>query len=197
MSTARVHTVMKSRKDQGTCGNCGAPLPAGTGYRWFTVGFRSNYKYKRCLKSECFPRPSVLESSKAATIYAAQESFEDSIDSLTTVDEIQDAVQEVADAVREVADEYREALDAWEYGNYELEEKADHYDDQHSNIDGWTYDGNDEPERCEEHADDPDDLELGDDDRPLSCEECGDLWDQWIEEVRSAAQDVVNEIEVL
>ncbi len=185
MSVARVKTVQKSAKDQGKCGNCGIELPKGSGYIWWTVGFRSNYKYKRCLKPGCFPRPSTRETSKFATILSAQENFQDTIEEQDTKDSIESAVQEVGSSVREVADEYQEALDAWENGNEQIQEKVDHYSGQADEIENWTFEGADEPERCDNHEDEPDD----------DCEECQEKCAEWLDEIREAAREAVDNIE--
>ena len=194
MSIARVHTVAKSRKDQGKCGNCGQVLPKGSGYLYWLPYFRSNYKMVRCLDRACYPPPSVLESSKAATIYAAQESFEANVGDLITKDDIEAAVQEVADAVTEVKDEYDDALSSWEYGNEQLQEKVDHYESQAYELDGWQFDGADEFELCDEH----DEAEADrDDDAVEACEDCQHNKEEWLEEMREAAREKVNEVEIL
>lgn len=192
MSVAKVKVIQKSQKDQGKCGKCGVELPKGTPYVWWTVGFRSNHKYVRCSAASCFPRPSERESSKFVTILAAQEGFEDAIDTLTDKEEIESAVQEFGASVREVADEYREAADAWEHGNSELEEKADHYEGQADEVENWTYEGDDEPELCQTHHDM--DLEPGDE-KVENCEDCIERRDDWISEIREAAREAVQNIE--
>lgn len=194
MSTAKVNVVKKARQDQGKCENCGAELKAGDGYLWFTVGFRSNWKHKRCLRSECFPRPSERESSKFASVMAAQEDFDESVGGMYEVDEIEAAVQAVADALNELRDEYDEALGAWEYGNEQLQEKVDHYESQAYEVDGWTWDGTEDWDRCDEHYDE--DPEFEEDGTP-KCEACAEQREDWIEQVRDAARDVVNSIEQL
>lgn len=193
--SARVHTVQKSQKDQGKCSRCGKELPKGTGYRWYTLGFRSSRKTKRCLSSDCYPRMSELTTSKAATIYAAQESFEDQIDSLFTKDDITQAVADVMVAIEEVRDEYQDALDQWEYGNEALQEKVDWYTDQIDNIDGWEPDGPDDWDRCDAH--DEDDPELDADGQPVDCEDCEASYAEWINDLRSEAIDKVAEVETM
>lgn len=188
MSVQKLHTVPKSRKDQGECGKCHEPLPAGTAYRWWQPGFRARSKYKRCMKPECTPSPAERETSKAATILFAQEAFNKNVETLDTVDDIQDAVREVADAVAEVRDEYQEVLDGWENGNEQFQEKVDHYEEQLREIESWNWDGPDSPEPCEEHEDDED----GD---GASCEDCIEIHDQWIGDCRQAAEEVVNAVE--
>lgn len=194
MSVAKVTVVQKARQDQGECGRCGKPLPAGSGYLWWTVGFRSSYKHKRCLREECYPRPSERESSKAASVLAAQEDFAAQVWSLWTVDDIEAAVADVAQAVVDLRDEYDEALQSWEYGNEQLQEKYDHYDSQSYEIEGWSWDGTYDWERCEEH--DEADAEVDEDGTP-ECEACAESREAWINEVREAASEVVDAVETL
>lgn len=187
MSVARVNTVNKAAKDQGTCGRCGKPLPKGEPYLWYTVGFRSDYKHKRCLDPACYPRESERDTSKYATVLAAIESFNDNIDSLTEIDEVEQAVQDVAEAIAEVRDEYQEALDAWENGNEQLQEKVDHYEEQESELAYWEYDGEQEAYPCDEH-DEGGELVEG-------CEQCEANRDEWLENLREAARDAVSNVE--
>lgn len=187
MSVAKLHRVQRAQKDQGKCGKCGEELPKGSPYLWFTVGFRSHFKHKRCLKAECEPRPSERESSSFATVLAAQEAFEDNIDTLEDKDDIADAVQEVAEAVTELAQQYEEALEMWPNGNSQIEELRDHYQSQQDEIEGWQFEGDDEPEPCDEHA------EEGEPDE--DCEACDEKKQEWLDEMREAAREVVNNIE--
>lgn len=187
MSVARLHDVKRAQKDQGKCGHCGVELPKGSPYRWFTVGFRSHYKQKRCMDTKCYPRPSERESSQFANVLGAQEAFEDNIDTLDNAQDIEAAVEEVAQAVEELKDDYDTALEGWENGNSMLEELRDHYESQHEEIANWTFDGNDAPELCDEHDEAG---EPGED-----CEECEDLKQQWLDEMREAAREVVNNVE--
>jgi hypothetical protein len=192
MSVQKIETVKASRKDQGKCSKCGDALPAGTGYLYWYPGFRSKYKIVRCLKSECFPRPSERETSKSATILAAQEAFHDSIGGQDSPDDIEAAVQEVADAVREVADEYQEALDQWENGNEQLQEKVDTYESSASEIEGWSWDGASEPDHCDEHGSRSD----WEQDEIDACKDCQEKREEWLEECRDAAREVVDNVEL-
>ena len=181
MSVQKLEIVKKARKDQGKCSRCGDALPAGSAYQYWYPGFRSNYKIVRCMKAECFPRPSERETSKASTILAAQEKFADNIGTLDSVEDIEAAVQEVADAVEEVREEYESALDSWENGNEQLQEKVDHYESQTYDVDGWNWDGEGEPEKEDDESD----------------EDFATRQDEWIEEVRQAARDIVESIETI
>jgi DNA repair ATPase RecN len=193
MSVQKIETVKKSRKAQGHCTKCGDELPAGSGYLYWYPGFRSNYKIVRCLKADCYPMPSERETSKAATILAAQESFHNLINRYDSVGDIQEAVQAVAEAVQEVADEYQEALDQWENGNEQLQEKVDHYTDQSNEIDGWEWDGADEPDLCDEHGSRSD----WEDEEIQQCEDCQNNRSDWLEEVRDAAREAVGNVETI
>ena len=196
---ARATTVPKSRKDQGKCSRCEAPLPAGTGYVYWKPFFRSNYKIVRCLKGACAPRPSELDNSKTSAILAAQEAYEDN-KPYESADDLQEAVEAVAEAVRDVAQEYGDAADAWEHGNERLEELRDHYEEQASNLEGFSasdtweeYEADDEEERPEP-ADDAD-------------EEAQDEYAEWKErreavestwdDARNEADEAVNGVEFL
>jgi hypothetical protein len=190
VSVAKVTTIAKSRKDQGKCGKCGKDLPAGTGYLYWLPYFRSNTKRVRCLDAACYPAPSERESSKAATIYAAQEAFD--VDAMDDKDEIEAAVQEVADAVTEVKEEYDDALSNWEYGNEALQEKVDHYESQASELDGWQFEGADDWEQCDDHYELDRETEA-----VANCETCQANQEEWLEEIREAAREKVNEVEVL
>lgn len=189
MSVAKLHEVKKSMKDQGKCENCGEELPKGSAYRWYIIGFRSTYKHKRCTKATCFPLPSVRESSLFSSVLAAQEAFEDSIDELEDKDDIEAAVEEVASAVEELKNEYEDALELWPNGNEQLQEKVDHYDGQLDELQGWSFEGDDEPTLCEEH------VEVGE--AGEDCEECEQNKQEWIDEMREAAREVVSGIEQL
>lgn len=183
MSVARVMTIQKSRKDQGTCRSCGDPLPKGSGYRFWKMGFRSNYKHKVCLKDQCFPSPSSRESSKFATILAAQEVFEAQVDDLREPDEFEAAVADVHAAVEEVRDEYQEALDQWEHGNDQLQEMVDHYESAASELESWSLSNPDKPEPTDYTADDD------------GAEEYEKELEQWLEEARNEASEAVQGVE--
>lgn len=192
MSVQKITTVKAARKAPGKCGHCGDVLGVGDGYLWWDAGFRSTYRYVRCLKAECYPRPSERETSKASAILAAQENFADQLATLESVDDITSAVEDVASAVEEVRDEYQDALDQWEYGNEQLQEKVDHYDAQLDEIQGWEYTGNEEPEVCDKHDGmDPDD------EAPLACPDCSELRDSWLELVREEAAEAVDAVETM
>lgn len=193
MSVARVYTTKKSRKAQRPCEKCGTELPVGSGYLYYYVGFRSNHKHVRCLRSECAPRPSERESSLFSSVLAAQESFHDQIGQADSPEDIEALVQEVADAVDELKSEYESALDSWENGNEQLQEKVDHYEGQHDELSSWSWDGNSEPDHCDEHASRSD----WEDDEIEACEDCQEKREEWLEECRDAAREVVDSVEQL
>jgi Fe-S oxidoreductase len=197
MSVARLHTVNKARKDQGKCGKCGTPLPAGSPYRHFSVGFRSSYVQKRCMKIECTPRPSERESSKLSSVYAAMEAAEDELAGLRSADvgeqdTVTSIVTTVAEEVRTVADEYREAdsyIGGGGSGSTVSEERADTLESAADELESFqpSADPADFTE-CEDAGDEDHDAD--------TCEACGEdkarLWDELITE----AETVLSEAEV-
>lgn len=193
MSIAKITEVKAARKDQGQCDRCDAPLPAGSPYRWFQVGFRSNFKRVRCMKPVCTPKLSERESSKIATIYAAQEDFD--VADCTTIDEINQAVRDFADGVREVADEYTEAStdDTGNVFNTDAEERADTLNSSADELDSWEHEGEFEP--CEAHANNPDTPAVGDEGPTYDCSDCADAWVAFLDDARAAAQEAVDTID--
>ena len=190
MSVARVHYVKAARKEQGKCGKCGDDLPKGQPYRWYSVGFRSHYASKRCMKSTCSPRQSELESSKLSSVYSAQEGAEDELAALRNGEpQDQQAVQDVmtgfAEAVRETADEYREADEAIGGGGTGTisEERADLLNEAADELDGFSPQADPEQfEACEDAEDEDHDSD--------TCEACreskANVWSELIDEAESA-----------
>jgi hypothetical protein len=109
----RVTTVQAARKDQGTCGKCGDPLPPGTGYRWWK--FRYGGRYRRCLKSSCYPtRSDLTNSGNRKTWYG----IEDALGTLGQADS-HDALEASLDDLAAQVEDF----------GYEWEEKADNVEE--------------------------------------------------------------------
>lgn len=201
MSQARVYfSRFAARKGATlTCGNCRRPIEKGDQYRWFKVGFRARYKNIRCMRSECTPRASALESSKMADVYSAIESAEDALDALANGDpeennsSINEAVQSAAEGIRAVADEYREAAEAMGDAGYEMEEKADALEQAADELESWES-SESEPDLDHESHDTGDPDLLPSDVDEVDCDECTEArqtwWDEQVEEGRSALSDV-------
>lgn len=116
MSVAKVHTVNKSRKAQGRCGDCEKPIKAGDGYRWWTIGFRSRSKYKRCMACPV-PPPSQRESSAAvAHILASQEMVYGALDACGSREDVVAALEDFASGISEAAETWGESADNIEQG---------------------------------------------------------------------------------
>lgn len=200
MSIAKITTVTKAKKDQGKCGRCGKELPAGAPYRWFTVGFRSSYKHRRCMERACDPKNSELESSKLSEVYAVQENFD--IAGCTTINDIEEAVHAAGDEIRTVADEYTEASVNPNTGmvfNTEAEERGQTLESSADELDSWAHD--EEFERCDAHDGsdedvDPEDFEVGDEGPKYECKDCAEMWEQFIEDARVAAAEAVDNIDL-
>lgn len=186
MSLAKVHEVRKSQKDQGHCDRCGDPLPKGSPYRWFTVGFRSSHKRVRCMKPECTPKMSERESSKLADVYSALESAEVDLANATDKGEIEDAVHEFGDAVREVGDEYTEASVNPNSGNVfntDAEERGEALGSWAEELNGWSTD-EEEPDREDYPEGDQGDAEYR------------EAVDEFLDNARQQASEAMNEIPI-
>ena len=136
MSIARTYISKKVRKDW-TCGKCRQPIRKGIDGRLsFAVGFRG-YEQTRCLRPECKPTRSELESSAVATVYAAQDDID--YDSLQSVDDLTEARDSVVEACNEVAEEYssNEMFDI----NEDLQERAQILEDAASELENWEPEG--------------------------------------------------------
>ena len=187
MSVARVQYVKAARKDQGKCGKCGVALPKGSPYRWWTVGFRSRYVYKRCMKSECTPRTSELESSAMSEVYAARESAEEELAGMRQEpgdkDDVENVVHSYGEAVRERADAYREHDDTIGGGGYtESGEKADALESAADELEGWSADEDPADAQCDEH-----------DEFTEGCDACDEarlqVWESLIDSAESVIAD--------
>ena len=175
---ARVHTVKKSRKDQGTCGKCGDALLAGSAYRHFSPGFRSR-KRKRCMKGGCSPRPSDLTASdKKQRIYEAQETVEDELRDWDRKDvsALKDLLETLNETINEVAEEYTEAAEHFG-GEGENAERAEELESWGGEVENAASELESAEDRaCEDcggdgHLDCP--KECSDGVADEDCEDCG------------------------
>jgi hypothetical protein len=188
MSVARVHYVKKAAKDQGKCEKCGDALPVGSAYRWYSVGFRSHYKHRRCMKHTCTPRTSELESSLLSSVYAAQEDAEGALggDPEEDTSSLSDALSSVAEAAREVAEQYRTQDESFGGGGAtESAERADSLEEYADNLESWSAPESDRPTvGCDKHGDE----------QQEGCEACEYVVTEWWEDqaadARSAMEDL-------
>jgi len=151
-----------------TCTVCGEPIKAGEQY--WTWKFNHGARYFQHAEHGR-PKPSQLTNSKMGELYDAVEAFDPS--SCESVDDIKSALADVAEAARSVGEQYGEAADgiesAWPSGNPTSEacrSTADELDSYASSLESW------EPDTDEGDADDK---------------------EEWLEECRSAASDLVND----
>lgn len=207
MSVARVYTVQKSRarrKGGGKlpiCEKCRTVINIGDPYRYFYVGFRSNWERVRCMKAECTPRTSELESSKLSAAYEAQETAEDALDQ-TALDpgettDLEEVIQTFAESLRDLGQEYRDADEQFGGGGMtDNSQRADDLEQAADELDGFgisetepDYDG------CENEAHDlePTDekyLERGSED----CEDCMDIKATWWSDAVDEARDAISNV---
>jgi hypothetical protein len=178
MSLARIYTTKKSRKIW-TCSSCGTTIPVGSPVISFTVGFRG-IEQRRCAdKPGCYPKPSERESSLVSSIYAAQEDLD--LSSLDSVEDVQSALEDVANVCDEVASEY-ESNEMYDI-NPDLQERAEMIRSAEDELRNWEPDS-DEPETTEG--------EMSEDDLAAFAQEHED----WLDEIRASAQEVVDSIEL-
>lgn len=130
MSTAKLNVVKSARKDQGKCSKCEKKIPKGSPYVWWTVGFRSRYKHKRC--GAC-PRPKASEresNSSVAILLSANEAFEDALAAATSIEDVKTAVSDAAEGVRDALSDWEEKKSnleqAFQNGSPAIEEIEEH-----------------------------------------------------------------------
>lgn len=181
MSIARVHTTKKSRK-VWTCGSCRTELPIGSPVISFSVGFRGS-EQRRCLKPECYPTRSQLESSAVSTVYAAIE--ENNVDSATTYEELIAIRDAIVEACEEVASEY-ESNEMYDI-NYDLQERAETIRSAGDDLSTWEPDS-EEPDIAEEGE--------GDDEDGEPVGESAESHDDWLEEARESLRDAIENIDL-
>jgi hypothetical protein len=175
---AKVKTVQKAQKDQGSCSKCGTALPAGSAYRYFKPGFRSRIKVRRCMKSECTPKRSELETSKLAEVYAAQEVAYDSIAAAESFQDLSDAITDLESAAQEVLDDYESQVDEHPFMEETVRDRIDALQSFVDDLSGFSPDEEDEPEEDED-----------------DFEEKHERWKDALDEARQAANDLISGFE--
>jgi hypothetical protein len=132
--------IIKKSMAEYACGKCGDTIPKGAEYRYFKPGFRGRVKVRRCMKPECAPKMSELDTSKFATVWDAIETAQVDIEAATTLSEIESALSECADSSEEVAQEYTDAQDAAPMTTDLLQERIDMLEGYANDLRAWTPD---------------------------------------------------------
>lgn len=188
------------------CGKCGVEIAVGTPYRYWEPYFRSSAKSVRCMKSECTPRMSELESSNLAQAYSAQEDAEANLNAMMgqpgeTAD-IHAAVSEFADSLDELASEYRQADENFGGGgSTQSGETADTLESTASDLQSFSVSDEEQEEFCERHSDEGTAAEMdeswteGDnlDEVREACDECNEKRQDWWNAQVDEALSVVSE----
>lgn len=179
MSQARIYTTKGPvRKDGLVCGKCRQPIRKGIDRRrTFAVGYRG-YEQTRCMKPECTPTRSELESSAVAEVYSVIDGIDFS--SLETREDLESARDEVAEACENVASEY-EGNEMYDI-NYDLQERAERIRSAGEELANW------EPENDEPDEDDKDTW-----DEHETFEEAHDAW---LDETRDSLESAVNDMDL-
>ena len=174
---ARVTRVDHARKDQGTCGRCGAEIKKGDPYKHASPGFRGP-KLVRC--DNCSFRQSELTTSLMSGVYAAQEGAHDALDALdsdgtfTDTSDVESILSTAADEAAEVQGEYEAAAEAMGSAGEEHQEKADMIESWGDDLGNVNYD---EPPEDEENDDNEEE------------------WQSWREGVIEAAREAIDAFE--
>lgn len=148
--SARVKHVTKAQKDQGKCSKCGTPLPAGCEYRYFKPGFRSRVKVCRCMKPDCTPKRSELDTSRMSEALAAQEDGEAAIHAATEIHELKQAVEDTAGQARDLAEQYEDTISETPMLEDQLREKIDILETWADALEGYDPEEIDDEETDEE-----------------------------------------------
>jgi hypothetical protein len=158
---AKIHTVAKSMKEV-ECTKCHDTIPVGSPYQYFKPGYRGRLKVRRCMKPDCTPKRSELDTSKLAEVYAAQEDATDTIANATTIADVTEAVDAVHEEAERIQQEYQDAVDASPMMSGQMEDRMSALDTYISELEGF------DPGETEELGDDPDDEAQAEYDEALS-----------------------------
>lgn len=208
MSLATIYRTKKAAKPL-VCERCREPIPVGTPYAYFFVGFRSRLKHPRHDTPACLPRDSERESSNKAPAMAAKETASDALGALdaASVEEsdVAEILQQAADEIREVIDQYREVEGV---GQSRAEEIADEIEAGVLGIEDWSsgngdWDPGEADAWCDQHAEPEDGIadsvtEL--EERRASCADCMARLDEarrdWGQALIDEAQSALDDVEI-
>lgn len=200
--TRRVSTADKTRPlPNRTCSKCHVEIKPGDPYLYWEPYFRSNTITVRCMKAECFPRPSERESSLMAEVLSAQESAEAQLNDLSSAEDasfFESIRDEVAEAVESVKDQYTEAAEAFN-GQGPNQEKADELESAYDELTGVDFDSppeRDELDGCEAAGTEEDaekGIEAHADENVEGCEACDVIYEEAMDEWRDAQADTLRE----
>lgn len=170
----RVHSVKRALKEGLVCSKCNEPILKGGPYVWIKP--RHGTKRVRHAGSQCAFRDSELTSSdKLARVYDERDSAREQVNDWdgTDVSDLLSILLNLSEAVREVAEEYEESA---------------------SNIEQAFPNGTPTSDECREKSEElfswADELESASFDE--HDEDAEDSADDWADEQRQAATDLVD-----
>lgn len=138
---ARVHFVKKAGKSKfrRVCRICGHVIVEGESY-YHWANRIGTYSSKGQTCGQHRPRPSHLTTSdKLATLYAAVESAEDSLDEIGSEEDVQGILETLAEAAREVGEMYGESADNIEQ-SFQNNPTAEECREKQESLDSWADD---------------------------------------------------------
>jgi len=199
----RINHVQKARKDQGRCGRCDKEIKVGDPYKWI----KPRYGGKKVRCEFCQFRPSEMTSSKMGIVYDAQEDALEEIGKWCDEDaaDLQEILNRFAETVREVSEEYQESCDNIR-DTFSDSPTADECEEKANELDSWASEiESAASELAGSFADDFDesDVEIDPRERDAGMSEEDQIEearsegvDQWIEDRREQAEDVVQDCPV-
>lgn len=185
----KVTFVKKARKDQGTCDACHLPILAGQAYKYFQPRFGP--AHKRHTACPHWKPSQMVSNEKLSALYAAQEAAEDAInnwnpspqDKHLDTSELDAILSDAAQDFREVAEMYQESASNIEDGfghstsmSEEMTEKAEEIESFADNLESAVFD--DPPEKEDD----------------ISLDEWEDYVDSWVDECRTEAMSLLDEV---
>lgn len=180
MGVAKVKHVAKARKHQGKCQACGAEIKAGDPYKWWTIGFRSRSKSKRCGTCPVPPASQRESNEKVAAIYAAEEDLTKALAEAGDREAVQEALTNAAEQIREAGELWRESAQNIEDGFGHETEQSIEQTEKADAADSWA----DEIEQVRDAMD-----ETPDEDEEALTETPEEYLERIREEARSAFDD--------
>jgi hypothetical protein len=130
----RVNRKKKSSRGESyDCVRCSQKIVAGQEYYEWSFRYGGT---RRQHAEHGAPRASQLTQSKMSAAHSACEDLEDSVGTLDSVSDIEEAVQTCMDSIQEVMDEYQEAIDNMPASEEQNQERIDLLQETMDALDG-------------------------------------------------------------
>jgi hypothetical protein len=207
-TVARITTVKAARKDAGSCVRCTEPILKGQGYQHVQAS-RFSPKFKKHTSCPPFKSSELVYDDILGTLYDERDNALAIIDQWDgakedqpdPIDDLENALSELADHAGEARDEWQSKLDEMPEGfqrgpsGERLQEKIDAADSYESELQSVDLEEFDEQEFIDEAVED---IEEEDSDvkAKLVAERVQDHRQQWTEQQREEARDLIESLEL-